>query len=65
MSDSNSTFDKLKNYKTLKDYEKSKSKKDILAQFINDAKDQNFHKLATIKTLQKVERDKFDKALMN
>ena len=44
---------------------KNKSKKDILAQFINDAKDKNFSdKLATIKTLQKVEKDKFDQALM-
>ena len=43
---------------------KNKSKKDILAQFINDAKDKNFSdKLATIKTLQKVEKDKFDQAL--
>ena len=48
----------------MKDYEKNKSKKDILAQFINDAKDKNFSdKLATIKTLQKVEKDKFDQAL--
>ena len=43
---------------------KNKFKKDILAQFINDAKDKNFSdKLATIKTLQKVEKDKFNQAL--
>ena len=42
----------------------NKFKKDNLAQFINDAKDKNFSdKLATIKTLQKVEKDKFDQAL--
>ena len=42
----------------------NKFKKDNLAQFINDAKDKSFSdKLATIKTLQKVEKDKFDQAL--
>ena len=42
----------------------NKFKKDNLAKFINDAKDKSFSdKLATIKTLQKVEKDKFDQAL--